>query len=108
MLPEEPKQARRNTSNGGDSKLKVDEWLIDKGVNFTSLQWRDGATRYRLACCPFNDSHGSPDAAIFQWQNGATSFRCLHNSCSGRKWATALGTSRGLPSPGANINHPRT
>lgn len=46
----------------------------------------NGGTKYVLEHCPFNDQHKAPDSAIFQRDNGAIGFICLHNTCSHRKW----------------------
>jgi len=43
-------------------------------------------TEYHLNECPFDGSHKNGDAKIFHYSNGAISFKCHHNSCSGRKW----------------------
>ncbi len=42
--------------------------------------------RYQLDSCPFNPEHNDGSAVILQWSNGATSFRCHHNSCTGKDW----------------------
>lgn len=45
-----------------------------------------GGTKYILDHCPFNDQHKHKDSVIFQRDNGAIGFICLHNSCSGKTW----------------------
>lgn len=45
-----------------------------------------GGTKYVLDHCPFNDQHKHKDAVIFQRDNGAIGFICLHNSCSDKTW----------------------
>jgi hypothetical protein len=40
----------------------------------------------RLAECPFNSDHKSPDSAITVDTNGKIGFHCFHNSCQGYSW----------------------
>jgi putative DNA primase/helicase len=44
-----------------------------------------GGLKWQIEC-PFNPDHTATDAAIYLGANGAWSFRCSHNSCSGYKW----------------------
>ncbi len=46
----------------------------------------EGRERYRLAHCPFSESHGWGESAIFQSPDGKLGFLCQHNSCSGKTW----------------------
>lgn len=45
-----------------------------------------GGIKYILDHCVFNESHKGKDAVIFQRDNGAISYVCLHNSCSHYTW----------------------
>ena len=70
------------------SRLDVARWLSDRGVAFTLKNGGDAHGRdvYRLAECPFDPDHRSPDAAVFQSPDGKLGAKCLHESCSGRGW----------------------
>lgn len=45
-----------------------------------------GGRKFILDHCAFNPEHKGKDAAIFQRDNGALSYVCLHNSCSHYHW----------------------
>lgn len=45
-----------------------------------------GGKKYILGHCVFNPDHRNKDAVIFQRDNGAISYVCLHNSCSHYTW----------------------
>ena len=66
------------------SRLKVPEWLSDRGVTFTRKEqpMADGRTVYLLAECPFDPSHGrTNEVCVMQDADGKLSARCLHNGC---------------------------
>lgn len=93
-LAPEPNSSQRNGSRlptyaGGQSKLAVSRWLSDRGVSFTPKETNEG-TLFLLKECPFDSSHGTHrEVHIGQFNNGATSFSCKHNSCQDKKWADA-------------------
>ncbi|MDA0284889.1 MAG: AAA family ATPase, partial [Planctomycetota bacterium] len=82
---------QRSPSNqqNGSIRLRVADWLTDRGVTFRlkDSPTSDGRDVYLLAECPFNPEHRSPDACIMQEQSGRTSFKCLHATCVGRGWS---------------------
>lgn len=45
-----------------------------------------GGKKYVLEHCVFNPDHKNKDAVIFQRDNGAISYVCLHNSCNHYTW----------------------
>lgn len=84
MYPEdEPKPDRFN----GYSPERFDlvDFLNRHGIGYRAERVA-GGTKYILDHCPFNDQHKHKDACIFQRDNGAIGFICLHNSCSGKTW----------------------
>lgn len=84
MYPEdEPKPDRWN----GYSSERFDlvDFLNKHGIGYKAERVA-GGTKYVLDHCPFNDQHKHKDAVIFQRDNGAIGFICLHNSCSGKTW----------------------
>jgi hypothetical protein len=81
------------------SRLVVPRWLSDQGVAFRVKAEPDGKGRtvYVLKECPFDPSHGDPDACVMQDGKGKMSAQCFHNSCRGRGWQhfkQALGSPR--------------
>lgn len=84
MYPEdEPKPERWN----GYSSERFDlvDFLNKHGIAYKAERVA-GGTKYILEHCPFNEQHKHKDACIFQRDNGAIGFICLHNSCSGKTW----------------------
>jgi hypothetical protein len=45
----------------------------------------EGGRRWRIDC-PFDESHRSPDAAVFERADGSLAFNCFHHSCTGKGW----------------------
>jgi putative DNA primase/helicase len=77
------------SSNGKyTSRLLVDRWLQDRGIEFRVKSQPDGKNRtvYVLKQCLFDPSHGDPDSCIMQAPDGKMSAQCFHNSCSGKGW----------------------
>lgn len=83
---------RSHTANAGDgqytSRLLVEQWLTDQGVEHRRKAEPDGRGRtvYVLAVCPFDPSHGDPQPCIMQDPSGKMSAQCFHSSCRGRGW----------------------
>jgi hypothetical protein len=94
--PERESPPSRRPTGG---RLDMETYLKARDVEHESaLPWKDGATRWRLKRCPFC-KHGPPDSLVVQFADGATTFKCSHNSCAGRKWA-AFTEQVGAPDPG--------
>ena len=83
VFPEEPDRKKYNNFSPADFDLE--EWLDRYGIRYTKKSWAD-ADKYVLDECPFDSSHKAPDSCILKFRNGAISFTCFHNSCSGYKW----------------------
>lgn len=79
-----PKQQPTQSSG---PRLRVAEWLRDRGVEFREHD--SGQTVKWYITCPFNDQHKGTDCYITQFDSGATTFKCSHNSCAGYKWHDA-------------------
>lgn len=90
MKPDEPEVESSSyigTKNGKQS-LDVAKWLSEHGIKVKlTAPWGDKATKYILEPCPFDSAHTGTSVAVFQFANGAISFRCLHNGCNDRTWA---------------------
>jgi RecA-family ATPase len=70
-----------------DSKLKVGDWLRDRGVGYRAKKEKNkGRTVYVLEKCPLNPDHGDPDSCIMQSDDGRMGAKCLHDSCAGKGW----------------------
>lgn len=84
--PEEKKPRKTSYTGSNDSRLIVPDYLRDRGISFEEKNGSE-YTKFVLAQCPFNPDHKSPDSMVTQGDDGATGFKCYHNSCSGNKWA---------------------
>lgn len=83
IIPSEPERKQYNNYTPRDFDL--DEWLDKYGIRYEKKSWAD-ADKYVLEECPFDSNHKAPDSCILKFRNGAISFTCFHNSCSGYKW----------------------
>ena len=79
-----PEEEIRPSKYNGYSTEKF-EFLNKHGLSYRTERVA-GGTKYILDHCPFNDQHKGKDSVIFQRDNGAIGFICLHNSCSDKKW----------------------
>lgn len=82
-----PEDEVRPTQSNNYSLERFDlvEFLVKHGIDYKAERVA-GGTKYILSHCPFNEQHRHKDAVIFQRDNGAIGFICLHNSCSGKTW----------------------
>lgn len=83
--PNEIEQTRVRTNFSNDD-FNIEQWLSDHGIRVHEVKAWKNATKYILEECPFDGSHKAPDSTIIKMASGAISFKCLHNSCSGRTW----------------------
>ena len=84
LYPEEVKPSREN--NYSTEKFDLESFLDKHGIKVTKIEQVAGGKKYVLDHCVFNESHRGKDAVIFQRDNGAISYVCLHNSCSHYSW----------------------
>lgn len=84
LYPEDIKPTREN--NYTTEKFDLDSFLDTHGIKVTKVEQVAGGKKYILEHCVFNESHRGKDAVIFQKDNGAISYVCLHNSCSHYTW----------------------
>ena len=74
-----------STNGSHRSRLLVDRWLTDRGVQFRTKPQPGGMAD--LIACPFDESHGkNGETAIYQRDDGMLTAECKHNSCQGRRW----------------------
>lgn len=73
-------------NNFSTEKFNVEEFLNKHGIKYTKQIINEG-TKYILEHCAFDESHKGKDAMVFQRNNGALAYVCLHNSCSQYKWS---------------------
>ncbi|MBL8795502.1 MAG: AAA family ATPase [Planctomycetia bacterium] len=80
-------QSSRFKANATDfSKLDVDRWLADRGIEFKRKpQDSHGKAVWTLAKCPFLDGHDW-DSCITQESGGKLGAKCFHNGCVGKGW----------------------
>ncbi|RYI27945.1 hypothetical protein EVU96_15955 [Bacillus infantis] len=76
---------KSNTEEGFNLEEFIEEHELD--VAFSS-PWKDGATKYVLSTCPWNESHTNQSAFIIRFANGGIAAGCHHNSCSEENWQT--------------------
>lgn len=68
------------------TKFDLDTFLISNGIEVLKESvLSDGTRKIVLKTCPFDASHGK-DSAIFVSPQGAITFTCFHQSCSGHTW----------------------
>lgn len=84
MMPAPEEKTYQN--NYGRDKFDLKSFISKNNINVKSELTFQGGTKYVLDHCLFDHSHKSKDAALFELQNGAIAYKCLHNSCSGYKW----------------------
>lgn len=92
LKSEEGENINRNAHQwqqyGNNSKeaFNLDDFLSKNGIEVLKESiLSDGTRKIVLKTCPFDPSHGK-DSAIFVSPQGAISFTCFHNSCSGYSW----------------------
>ena len=84
MMPAPEEKTYQN--NYGKDRFDLKSFIRENNINVKSELNFQGGTKYILDHCLFDHSHKSKDAALFELQNGAIAYKCLHNSCSGYKW----------------------
>ena len=84
LYPEEVKPTREN--NYSTEKFDLESFLEKYDIKVKKIEQVAGGKKYVLDHCIFNESHRGKDAVIFQRDNGAISYVCLHNSCSHYTW----------------------
>ncbi len=84
MMPAPEEKTYQN--NYGKDRFDLKSFIRENNIKVKSELNFQGGTKYILDHCLFDHSHKSKDAALFELQNGAVAYKCLHNSCSGYKW----------------------
>ena len=80
---EEIRPAKYNNYSPHDFDIEV--WMHEHGISYTTKAG-DGYTKYVLDECPFDPNHKAPDSMILKQPSGAIGFKCLHDSCQGKRW----------------------
>ncbi len=83
LIPEPEKPTWKNNYS---EKFDIDSFIAKNGIQVAKQVERGGDRKIVLECCPFDENHKSPDAAIFVRANGAIGFKCFHNSCRDKTW----------------------
>ena len=84
VVPEPPKPSHDN--DWGREKFDLQSFIRRHGIEVKQEVRAAGGTRYILDHCVFDPNHKGKDAMIFQYDNGAITYKCLHASCSQYKW----------------------
>lgn len=83
---EMPKIGAYRDSRSNVPRFDLDEFLVKNGIEvLKDVLLSDGTRKLVLKSCPFDPSHGK-DSAIFVSPQGAITFTCFHQSCSGHTW----------------------
>lgn len=86
LAPKEEKvSSNRSYYNRGNEIFDLDSFLNEHGVQYKKVAIT-GGYKYLLDHCFFNESHRGKDAVLFQFDNGAIDYCCLHNSCRNHTW----------------------
>lgn len=86
LAPKEEKvSSNRSYYNRGNERFDLDSFLNEHGVQYKKVAIT-GGYKYLLDHCFFNESHRGKDAVLFQFDNGAIDYCCLHNSCKNHTW----------------------
>ena len=83
IIEEEVEPAKYN--NYTPSEFDIEEWMTRHGIEYT-VKAGGEYTKYVLKECPFDSNHKAPDSMILKQPNGAIGFKCLHDSCQGKRW----------------------
>ena len=82
---EETTTQNRPYYNRGNERFDLDSFLNEHGVQYKKVGV-SGGYKYLLDHCFFNEAHRGKDAVLFQFDNGAIDYCCLHNSCRNHTW----------------------
>lgn len=82
--PEDPKPSKEN--NYSVERFDLDAFIAKHNIEISKIEEVSGGKKYILKHCVFNPAHTGKDAVIFQKDNGALSYVCLHNSCADKDW----------------------
>ena len=74
-----------STNNYSKEKFDLVSFLDKHSIKY-KVESIAGGKKYILEHCVFNQDHRKKDAVIFQRDNGAISYVCMHNSCSHYTW----------------------
>lgn len=68
--------------------INIEEWLREKGLDVSKVKEEVDRTVYVLEKCPWNSNHTDKSASITQFNTGAISAKCHHDSCSHENWSS--------------------
>ena len=66
-------------------QFSLEDFLTRHSMEYKADQ-HDGRERFKLSVCPFNPEHVNGEAAIFRKSSGELGFKCMHDSCSSKRW----------------------
>ncbi len=67
-------------------RINLRDFITKHGIEVVKESRFGAGVKFVLKECPFDHNHKAPDAALFQLDNGALGFRCLHASCASYHW----------------------
>lgn len=72
---------------GGWTPEKMEAFLDFYELNYRPAMAIPAGLLWVLMPCPLNEDHTGTSPAVLLTKNGWPKFRCMHNSCSGLRWA---------------------
>lgn len=84
LLPKEEPKVKGSRSLYGEH-FDLDGFLNEHNISFKKVGI-SGGTKYILDHCFFDENHKGKDAVLFQYDSGAISYVCLHQSCKNHTW----------------------
>lgn len=84
LLPKPEQPSRLN--NYSKERFDLDGFINAHSIGIAKRSRFQGGEKLVLDCCPFDQNHKAPDAALFRMDSGAIVFKCLHNSCQQYTW----------------------
>ena len=82
-------------------QFSLEDFLTRHSMEYKADQ-HDGRERFKLSVCPFNPEHVNGEAAIFRKPSGELGFKCMHDSCSSKRWRDVRELLDGAPGHRAN------
>jgi hypothetical protein len=103
-LPKAETDGQAHQRNGGKrsgaGSDEIADYLRRNGLDVAfDGAWGDGAHKWVLKRCPWNEAHTNRSAYVIRMKNGAMVARCHHDGCHGKEWRDMPGDRPGAGSP---------
>jgi hypothetical protein len=103
-LPQAETDGQAHQRNGerrsGGGSDEITDYLRRNGLEVAfEGAWGDGAYKWVLKRCPWNEAHTNRSAYVIRMKNGAMVARCHHDGCHGKEWRDMPGDRPGAGPP---------